>query len=110
MEIFSCHSSSGDLVQSEENEQSIQVKDKVLKISHHTLYTHKQLNYVHLSSTNQPIRWQQLDAFRHVDVVVTICPQFRQHQNEEERRFKAPLYCKIVPSGLSIIFMQFIAK
>ncbi len=37
---------------------------------------------------NQPITWQQLNAFRHLDVVKTTCWSSTEHQNGEERGFK----------------------
>ena len=51
-------------------------------------------NYAHQSNSsltqisNQPITWQQLNAFRHVDMIKTICCSSNQHQNGEERWLK----------------------
>ncbi len=35
--------------------------------------------------SNQPITWQQLDAFRHVDMEKQSAEVQTEHQNEEER-------------------------
>ncbi len=58
-------------------------------------YTHQTLYYwVHLFNclvtqiANQPITWQQLNAFRHLDVKRRLAEVQTEHQNGEERGFK----------------------
>ncbi|MEQ2213694.1 hypothetical protein XENOCAPTIV_019408 [Xenoophorus captivus] len=54
-------------------------------------YTHRPLYWIHLSNcslrqiSNQPITWQQLNAFRHVDMVKMICCSSNQ-ASEWERK------------------------
>ncbi len=53
---------------------------------------------------NQPITWQQLNAFRHLDVVKT-CWSSTEHQNGEERGFKwLNVEWLLVPDGLVWVF------
>lgn len=61
----------------------------------HSPNIQRRLNYVHLFNcsltriSNLPITWQQLNAFRHVDIVETIWFRVQtRHQNGEERWLK----------------------
>ncbi len=55
------------------------LKKKKLIAVHYSPHTHRPLYEVHLFNclvtqiANQPITWQQLNAFRHLDVVKTTC-------------------------------------